>query len=343
VLPPRLVFALPMTADSLALDFKSATLYAVRVVLHRADVGDLLAALQKRMHDAGSFFENEPVVIDASRVEDAIDWTRLLEALREYRLPPIGVVATGENLAAAQRAGLTPVEISIPAARPAQNNAAVAADNSDAPVPSVPAAAVAEAPSPTDTGSTAVVTAVGAPDGDAAAPGVAASGEVTAHDNGELDGATAASGNDSTPAADNGAGSRQPRLAREAQPAGDAGRPNARPPQSSSALVITKPLRSGQRVYARHTDLIVIGMVSRGAEVIADGNVHVYGPLRGKAMAGARGDTSARIFTTELDAELLAVAGVYRVVEDKFDASLHNHPALIRLDGDTLRIEGLKA
>lgn len=105
---------------------------------------------------------------------------------------------------------------------------------------------------------------------------------------------------------------------------------------------IEKPLRSGQRVYARHTDLIVIGMVSQGAEVIADGNVHVYGPLRGKAMAGARGDTSARIFTTQLDAELLAVAGVYRVVEDKLDRALHNQPALVRLDGDTLRIEALK-
>jgi septum site-determining protein MinC len=113
-------------------------------------------------------------------------------------------------------------------------------------------------------------------------------------------------------------------------------------PQSSTALVITKPLRSGQRVYARHTDLVVIGMVSQGAEVIADGNIHVYGPLRGKAMAGARGDTSARIFTTHLDAELLAVAGVYRVVEDRLDRNLHNQPALVRLNGDTLHIEALK-
>ncbi|OXC88342.1 septum site-determining protein MinC, partial [Achromobacter sp. KAs 3-5] len=119
--------------------------------------------------------------------------------------------------------------------------------------------------------------------------------------------------------------------------------PTAAAPHSSSALVITRPLRSGQRVYARHTDLVVIGMVSQGAEVIADGNVHVYGPLRGKAMAGARGDTSARIFTTHLDAELLAVAGVYRVVEDKLDRTLQNQPALVRLDGDTLRIEALKA
>ncbi len=82
-------------------------------------------------------------------------------------------------------------------------------------------------------------------------------------------------------------------------------------------------------------------MVSQGAEVIADGNVHVYGPLRGKAMAGARGDASARIFTTQLDAELLAVAGVYRVVEDKLDPKVHNKPALVSLDGEALRIEAL--
>ena len=129
---------------------------------------------------------------------------------------------------------------------------------------------------------------------------------------------------------------------REAASATSAPAPTAFAPHSSSALVITKPLRSGQRVYARHTDLVVIGMVSQGAEVIADGNVHVR-PAARQAMAGARGDATARIFTTHLDAELLAVAGVYRVVEDKLDRSLHNQPALIRLDGDTLRIEALKA
>ncbi|MFA4914878.1 MAG: septum site-determining protein MinC, partial [Burkholderiaceae bacterium] len=133
-----------------------------------------------------------------------------------------------------------------------------------------------------------------------------------------------------------------PALGRAATAGPDSATPAARAPQSASALVITKPLRSGQRVYARHSDLIVIGMVSQGAEVIADGNIHVYGPLRGKAMAGARGDASARIFTTELDAELLAVAGVYRVVEARLDNNLRNRPALVRLDGDSLRIESLK-
>src|SRR5690606_38669970 len=117
--------------------------------------------------------------------------------------------------------------------------------------------------------------------------------------------------------------------------------PRAAPEPAPAAMVINRPLRSGQRICARNTDLIVIGVVSQGAEVIADGNIHVYGPLRGKAMAGARGGTSARIFTTQLDPELLAIAGVYRVIEAKLEATLHNQPTIIRLDDDTLKITAL--
>ncbi|QQB35345.1 septum site-determining protein MinC [Achromobacter deleyi] len=306
-----------MNTESLALDFKSATLYAIRVVLHSADPERLNAALAKRMADAGSFFENEPVVIDASRVEEAIDWAALVAALRGHNLPPIGVVAEGANLAAARAAGLTPVELSTPAARPAQVIDTAPPNDVATPVPSVPAAAVEIAPAPTPT---ADAPAAEVPVANAADKASGKAADTTA----------------AKPAA-------EPLPERAAASTTSAASPTPAAPQSSSALVITRPLRSGQRVYARHTDLVVIGMVSQGAEVIADGNVHVYGPLRGKAMAGARGDTSARIFTTHLDAELLAVAGVYRVVEDKLDRSLHNQPALVRLDGDTLRIEALKA
>lgn len=310
-----------MNTESLALDFKSATLYAIRVVLHSADPERLNAALAKRMADAGSFFENEPVVIDASRVEEKIDWTALVAALRGHNLPPIGVVAEGANLQAAREAGLTPVELSTPAARPAPMVDTAPPNDVATPVPSVPAAAVEIAPAPTDTSAQAAPAAAS----DAAAQDKPAATE-------------AADAQPATPAPD-----ADPLPARAASSTTSASSPTAAAPHSSSALVITRPLRSGQRVYARHTDLVVIGMVSQGAEVIADGNVHVYGPLRGKAMAGARGDTSARIFTTHLDAELLAVAGVYRVVEDKLDRTLQNQPALVRLDGDTLRIEALKA
>ncbi|MBV7502846.1 septum site-determining protein MinC [Achromobacter sp. ACM05] len=314
-----------MNTESLALDFKSATLYAIRVVLHSADPERLNAALAKRMADAGSFFENEPVVIDASRVEETIDWPALVASLRGHNLPPIGVVAEGANLQAARDAGLTPVELSTPAARPAPVVDTAPPNDVATPVPSVPAAAVEIAPAPTDTSALAAQTSAAdtaAQDKTAAADVADAKSEAQAE----------------KPAAD-----ADPLPARVASSTTSAPSPTAAAPHSSSALVVTRPLRSGQRVYARHTDLVVIGMVSQGAEVIADGNVHVYGPLRGKAMAGARGDTSARIFTTHLDAELLAVAGVYRVVEDKLDGTLQNQPALVRLDGDTLRIEALKA
>lgn len=106
-------------------------------------------------------------------------------------------------------------------------------------------------------------------------------------------------------------------------------------------LVIQGPLRSGQRVYARNADLIVMGVVSQGAEVIADGNIHVYGPLRGKAMAGARGDGLARVFTTSLDAELVAVAGVYRVIDTKLPATVHRKASMVYLKDQSLRIEAL--
>src|SRR5690606_7669033 len=108
------------------------------------------------------------------------------------------------------------------------------------------------------------------------------------------------------------------------------------PAVAPAAMVINRQLRSGQRIYARDTDLIVIGVVSQGAEVIADGNIHVYSPLRGKAMAGARGDTSARIFATQLDPELVAIAGVYRVIETMLEPALYNQAAKVQLAGETL-------
>ncbi|OZI26618.1 septum site-determining protein MinC [Bordetella genomosp. 9] len=336
-----------MSSDSLALDFKSATLYAVRVVLHSADIARLAAALDQRMADAGSFFENEPVVIDASRVDGLVDWPALLDALRKHNLPPIGVVAEGDNLQAAQAAGLAPVELSTPPARPAPADAG----NSPPPMPTQPAAALTAEPAPqagaeepAADGSATDAAATDAPAADAgkasaaAADSKAASGTRKETAGGKPAPSVGANGK---PATANGR-TPEPLPSRAARETTSSPAPTPADPQSSSALVISRPLRSGQRVYARHTDLVVIGMVSQGAEVIADGNVHVYGPLRGKAMAGARGDTSARIFTTHLDAELLAVAGVYRVVEDKLDSTLHGQPALVRLDGDTLRIEALK-
>jgi len=86
-------------------------------------------------------------------------------------------------------------------------------------------------------------------------------------------------------------------------------------PLRAAARLITTPVRSGTQVYARGTDLVVTASVSPGAELVADGNIHVYGPLRGRALAGASGDTDARIFCSRLEAELVSIAGRYLVSE----------------------------
>jgi septum site-determining protein MinC len=108
------------------------------------------------------------------------------------------------------------------------------------------------------------------------------------------------------------------------------------------AVVVERPLRSGQRVYAKGADLIVLAVVSYGAEVIADGNIHVYAPLRGRALAGALGNTEARIFTTCLEPQLLSIAGIYRTTETELPADVLGKPAQVRLDGESLVVEALK-
>jgi septum site-determining protein MinC len=107
-------------------------------------------------------------------------------------------------------------------------------------------------------------------------------------------------------------------------------------PTSVPTMVIDKPLRSGQQIYAKGGDLIVMAVVNHGAEVIADGNIHVYAPLRGKAIAGAKGNAQARIFSTCMEPELLAIAGTYRTTENPLPANVRGKPAQIRLDGERL-------
>jgi len=261
----------------MSLTFKSATLYALRLVLQQADTSALLSALNQRMRDAGSFFQQEPVVIDASALDAVVDWTALIDALRAHQLPPVGVVAQGDNLQAAIAAGLASVELSAAPVRPR-------AVLEDAAPPSVIPASVAAAS----------VSAASA--------------------------ASTASPSCTSPATESSA----------ATP--------VTPAVAPAAMVVRRQLRSGQRIYARDTDLIIIGVVGHGAEVIADGNIHVYGPLRGKAMAGARGDASARIFALQLDPELLAIAGIYRVLETRLDAGLHNQACIVHLENETLNI-----
>lgn len=234
-----------------ALIFKSASLFALRIVLNSSDLAALKEAITRKMTEAGSLFKDEAVVLDATRINEAPDWSALLSHLQANHLPVIGVMAKGSVLDSARQAGLVPVTLSTPS-----NAGRVADEPPAAPIPQVAPA---------------------------------------------------------TP---------------EPKP--------AEAPQAEPTLVIKRQLRSGQRIYARNSDLIVIGAVGRGAEIIADGNIHVYGPLRGKAIAGARGNTQARIFTTHLDAELLAIAGIYRLIDADFNQNLIKQAVIVELENESL-------
>jgi len=237
-------------------EFKSATLPLIAVILKTADLGLLAEALDAQLADSPDFFEQEPVVIDLSQLQEApsadallLDFGALRGLLARHQTQPIAVRGGSEaQHAAARAAGLV--------------------------VTDMPAAPAPRAPEPP-----------------AAAPAPAA------------------------------------QIVREV------------PVPANGTLLIDRPLRSGQQVYARGGDVVVTAVVSHGAEVIADGNVHVYAPLRGKAIAGARGNTEARIFSTCLEAQLVAVAGIYRTSEVPLPAAVLGKAAQIRLDGKKIVID----
>jgi septum site-determining protein MinC len=128
----------------------------------------------------------------------------------------------------------------------------------------------------------------------------------------------------------------QPRAAKTTE---EPAPPAAFSPQPST-LRHAKPVRSGQQIYARGRDLVVNAMVANGAEVIADGSIHVYGRLSGRALAGAQGDAAARIYCLDFQAELVSIAGRYRVFEE-IPAELRGKAIQAWLDGEKLLIEPL--
>ena len=105
------------------------------------------------------------------------------------------------------------------------------------------------------------------------------------------------------------------------------------PPPGTDTLFIDRPLRSGQQVYARGADLVLLAGMSNGAEVIADGSIHCYGPLRGRALAGAQGNTAARIVTTNFGPELVSIGGIYRTFDSGIAPEVAGRAALVRLGG----------
>ena len=108
---------------------------------------------------------------------------------------------------------------------------------------------------------------------------------------------------------------------------------------SERAKTVMRPIRSGQQVYAKGRDLIVLAAVNAGAEVVADGNIHIYGPLRGRALAGAQGDREARIFCLDMEAELVAIAGCYQILDESVPQDIRGQAVQAYLDGEKLRFE----
>src|SRR6266481_8947284 len=115
-------------------------------------------------------------------------------------------------------------------------------------------------------------------------------------------------------------------------------KPEAKPKPTS--LLLESPVRSGQSIIFTDGDVTVLGSVSSGAEIVAGGSIHIYGTLRGRAMAGVNGNSSARIYCQKIEAELIAIDGYYQTAEE-LDAELRSKPAQARLDGKIMRVTAL--
>ncbi|MEO6422830.1 MAG: septum site-determining protein MinC [Candidatus Nitrotoga sp.] len=112
-------------------------------------------------------------------------------------------------------------------------------------------------------------------------------------------------------------------------------------PAFRPTMIIDKPVRTGQRIYAEGANLVVLGAVNAGSELIADGDIHIYAPLRGRAIAGAQGNENARIYVQSLEAELISVAGCFKVFENGIPENLRKKPVQVHLDGSDLIIQPL--
>jgi len=112
------------------------------------------------------------------------------------------------------------------------------------------------------------------------------------------------------------------------------------PPPEPTFLLVDAPVRSGQSIVFPRGDVTIIGSVGSGAEVVAGGSIHIYGTLRGRAVAGVAGHGQARIFCRKLEAELIAIDGLYRTADD-IEPGLRGKPAMAWLDGDSVRVANL--
>ena len=278
-----------VSKNALSFDIKSALLPLESVIIRSDDMGQVEADLDSRFSKHPDFFDNDPIMIDLTQIQEhaacgALDLQKLCQVLKKYKMNPVALRSNNPTHHAwAELSGLFLITQSQMPSEPKRSSANAAHENAASKNSDLEVAVSSPSSSAQPVGTPSKLDA---PSGDLA------------------------KGSDSS------------------------GTPEVAP--SSCALIIDKPLRSGQHVYAKGRDLVVMAMVNPGAEIMADGHIHVYAPLRGKAIAGARGNKDARIYTTCLEAELVSIAGVYRTSDTPIPKEVAGKSAQIRLIDDKL-------
>lgn len=278
--------------------------------VHSTDTTQIARVLADKVQQAPGFFSNTPVVVDLTRVESSasLDAGALLKTIRDNRLVPVVVGLSDRGSALADSLDIPVVEIGVDRPRTDETGQhGNAADRDDA-----------EAD-------------------DTADETMDETGDSGLEDDEDDDVAVATRSSAGTSRARRRKASTEVDLAIDLAMSNNKVEFIIKPPK-----LVTRPVRSGQQVYAKDTDLVVLGQIGPGAELIADNNIHVYGPLRGRALCGVGGNTNARIFCQSLEAELVSVAGTYKVLEEIPD-TLRGRPAQIwySVDQDRLMIEAL--
>jgi septum site-determining protein MinC len=334
-------------------ELRNATLTLMALVLRTTDLAQLATALEDRFGATPALFEHEPVVINLSEVaEEAadIDFAGLVSLLRARSMVPVGVEGGSvQQMAQALEHGLGEAS-TLSTARPSATggSAARAGERAAAPAPASTLSDVIEERAARTSASARARDASTERSGAAASSASAGSSATSSSSASAATGPTtsrSAAPSPRTAAPPAGATRAAPAsgAAAAAATAAPARAPAPAAPGAAPTMVLDRPLRSGQQVYARGGDLVVMAAVNFGAEVIADGHIHVYAPLRGRAIAGARGNIAARIFSTCMEPQLISIAGVYRTAENSLPGNVLGKPAQVRLDGDTLIIEALGA
>ena len=286
------------------IEIKISTVVAISVVLHSLEHATLTAALEEMTGGASDFFDNEFAVIDVGALDpDQLPAINWPQLVQELKAVNLNPVAV-RNAPEALHAAIIEHGLSV--------------DNS---------------PKERNTGNAAAHVAAANANDDISAHAAAAPA-------GDTEAAAAATG---TPAASEALAVAAAAIAPvPAAPVTSAAAPQVEAVPASHTLIIDTPVRAGQRIYARGADLIITAVVNNGAEVIADGSIHVYAPLRGRALAGASGNQQARIFAFSMEPELLSIAGMYRTFEDGFPANLAHTPTQAKLVGDRLDLSAVQ-